>query len=166
MTTLNSIDSSSPQTTQEQLISIFDKVTHGVGLSKIEQSVLRSSAAATPSFIERALACFLTPSDDPSVQDIEGIAQRILKKEIPVDRASSEALQRFQSSQQPSIRETAAFAKLINSYLARDDVFTSVLSKFQSERGRNPTRKELIDLVAKYNKAAVSHVEYAGQLVV
>lgn len=165
MATINGIGGSSLETTQDQLISIFDKVTHGIGLSKIEQSLLRSSAAATPSLSERAWACFLTPSDDSSVQGIEALSQRILKKDAPIDKVSSQALQRFQSCQQPSIRETAAFAKLINSYLAREDIFPSVLSKFQSEKGRNPTRKELIDLVAKYNKAAASHIEYAGQVV-
>lgn len=165
MTTINTITSATTPTDYEKLTAIFDKVAHGVGLTALENSFLDQSAKATPSLSDWAWSFLSTPEDEESVQSINTLSDRIIKKDIPVSRVFDEAELSLRSCNTPSIRETASFAKLIQSCLSREDIFTSLLSRFRSKYDRDPTRKELISLVEHCNKASAPSIEAAGQMV-
>ncbi len=165
MTTIKGITSVPANTTFAQLVDIFDKVTRGVGLTVQEKGFLTQCSQAAPSAASRVWSYVRTPADEGSVQNISSLADRILNREVPVSKVFSEAEIRFKSCEHPSIRETASFAKLITSCLSREDIFTSLLSRFRTQYKKDPTREQLIRLVAQCNEAASPQVENAGQLV-
>ena len=166
MTTIKTVTSSQASTPYQQLMAIFDKVTHGVALTALEKSFLSQSAQATPSLGTRVWSVWSTPADEESVQTINSLAERIQTRAIPVTRIVTEAEGRFRACLEPTIRETASFAKLIQSCLFREDVLTSLLSRFRTQYGKDPDRNELIKLVAQCNAAAFPAVDAAGQIVV
>ncbi len=160
---LNSTQIRNP--TLGKLINIFDKVKRGVGLTALERGFLTTCSQLAPSLTGRLTSLFFTPSDEGSVQTTDSLAGRILRREVPVLNVFSEVEQRLHSSSQPTARETASFAKLISSCLARDDIFTNTLGNFRSQEGRDPTRGELIQLVASHNTAVPANLGLAGQVI-
>ena len=166
MTSINNTINGNQSSTQQELIAIFEKVKLGKALTILEQGFLDSSSKAAPPLTSRLMAYVWTPADQGSVEKIDLITRRVLNREAPVANLFTEAEQRLRASPQPTIRETASLAKLIDACLYSADSFTGLLSRFRSQKGRDPTRGELIQLVAHHNKSASPTASNAGQAIV
>lgn len=161
-------ESARPQTQDPTLISlwsIFDKVRNGHNLSSDDLQFLEKASTYTYSIGESFCSIFVTPSDNASVSEINGLASRILLKQNSGQEALEQITATLLSTINPTAKEIAALSGLIRSCASRQDSFDRVLTEFCSKKKRNPTRGELIDLIARYNQESLPKAAFAGTAI-
>ncbi|MGE0669665.1 MAG: hypothetical protein AB7O89_01895 [Parachlamydiales bacterium] len=147
------------------LWTIFDKVRNGHNLSSDEVQFLEKASTYSYSIGESICSYFVTASDEASVGEINGLASRILLKKNSGKEALEQITATLLSAVNPTAKEVAALSGLIRSCATRQDSFDQVLAQFCSKKKRNPTRGELIDLVAKFNQEALPKTAFAGTAI-
>lgn len=151
--------------TLNSLVLIFQKVKYGDELSSSEVDFLHSSSRTGSSPIQRLRSVMLASAEKRSLQEIDVLAARILDRKIPSPTLLDVVETKLFAKDRPSPRETASLARLIRSCLSRNGSFTESLNNFQFMQGRDPTRGELIDLVADFNNQFLPKISKAGIMV-
>lgn len=151
--------------TLNRLLQIFQKVKSGVELDDAEKTFVSDSSRYTASPYERFSAWVSTPADATSVSEINALAGRILDRSIPSRDLLGQVQSKLLSCGNPSAREAASLAKLIAACLTREASFTEALDDFRMQLGKTPTRGNLIDFVAQYNREILPKISNAGMVI-
>ncbi|MBS0653070.1 MAG: hypothetical protein JSR39_06015, partial [Verrucomicrobia bacterium] len=116
-------------------------------------------------FAESFSSILFTPSDHASVEEINGLAGRILGRKTSGKETLELLSSTILSKTNPTAKELAALSGLIRSCASRQDSFDMALTQFCESKHAEPTRGELIDLIAQFNQEALPKPVFAGTIV-
>lgn len=148
-----------------RLSQIFQKVKSGAELNSSDQLFLNTTSQYSPPLAEKLSSWFLTSQDEAAVCKINQLSDRILNKELTSSALLREVETTLSSNPNPTAREIASLAKLIQSCLTRNETFEQVLENFRLKQGRDPTRQEIAELVTQFNKVMLPKMDNAGKII-
>jgi hypothetical protein len=148
--------------TANQFISIVQKIENSNPLTANDLEFLNSCTQLQSSWKDRFWSYIRTPVDQGSVESINALSTQILGQGAS---ALIQVKDKLRSYEHLTPHEAFSFARLINQYLARNDLFENRLRDFRSTTGRDPNYQELVSLVIAFNEEIQPKKSMAGQSV-